>query len=164
MSETFGDVTIGNVPTGAILSAGTNGDGTDVPADDVQGLTITPPEHDDSDISLTTSVTFTEGSTTQDFTGTVDVVVNAVVDDVSVTAVDTTGDVGTPIDLDISPSLVDTDGSETVQSIVISNIPTGAVLSAGIDNGDGSYTLTEAELTNLTINPVFDETLPSTHH
>ena len=47
---------------------------------DLSGLTITPPEHDGNDFVLTTSVTFTEGSTTEDYTGTVNVVVNAVID------------------------------------------------------------------------------------
>jgi large repetitive protein len=36
---------------------------------------------------------------------------------------------------------------------VISGVPSGAVLSAGTDNGDGSWTLTSAQLSGLTITP-----------
>ena len=35
----------------------------------------------------------------------------------------------------------DTDGSETLP-VVVSGVPTGASLSAGTDNGDGTWTLT----------------------
>ncbi|WP_160000813.1 hypothetical protein, partial [Roseomonas sp. 18066] len=36
-------------------------------------------------------------------------------------------------------------------SITISGLPAGATLSAGTHNPDGSYTLTQAQLTGLTI-------------
>ncbi|MEP4380065.1 MAG: hypothetical protein ABJ363_13765 [Alphaproteobacteria bacterium] len=52
--------------------------------------------------------------------------------------------------LNISASLTDTDGSETL-SILIEGVPVGAALSAGTDNGDGSWTLSEAQLAKLTI-------------
>ena len=45
----------------------------------------------------------------------------------------------------MSSVLTDTDGSESL-SLTISNVPNGASLSAGIDNGDGSWTLTPGEL------------------
>ena len=41
----------------------------------------------------------------------------------------------------------------TVLTVTISGAPAGAVLSAGIDNGDGTWTLTSAQLTGLTITP-----------
>ena len=40
--------------------------------------------------------------------------------------------------VDISASLIDTDGSEAL-SISITNVPEGAILSEGIDNGDGTW-------------------------
>ncbi|MDD2368061.1 MAG: hypothetical protein PHQ90_02085, partial [Sulfuricurvum sp.] len=49
-------------------------------------------------------------------------------------------------------SLNDTDGSETL-SVMISGIPSGAILSNGTDNGDGSWTLTADQLANLYILP-----------
>ena len=63
-----------------------------------------------------------------------------------------TGDEDSAIALTITSSLLDTDGSETL-SIEITGVPAGATLSAGTDNGGGSWTLTPAELAGLTITP-----------
>ncbi|MGD1713409.1 cadherin-like domain-containing protein, partial [Dapis sp. BLCC M172] len=57
--------------------------------------------------------------------------------------------------LGITSSLVDTSGSETL-SITISGVPDGATLSAGTDQGNGSWVLTPDELANLTISPPRD--------
>ncbi len=54
------------------------------------------------------------------------------------------------VPVDVSAALVDLDGSETL-SIVISGLPEGSTLSAGHDNGDGSWTLTRSELAGLTM-------------
>ena len=95
--EVISDITIGNVPTGAVLNVGNdNGDGTwTVPANAIESLTVTPPEHDDSGFVLTTSVTFTEGALTETFTGTVNVNVTAVIDEAvaNVTVSDGTTDI-----------------------------------------------------------------------
>ena len=56
------------------------------------------------------------------------------------------------VDLSIASSLVDTDGSESL-SIVIGGVPTGATLSAGTDNGDGTWTLADTDLPGLTLFP-----------
>ena len=82
-NETISDVTISGVPSGATLSAGTdNGDGSwTVAVSDVPGLTLTPVSNDSTDISLTTSVTFSEGSVSQAFVGTTDIEISAVADD-----------------------------------------------------------------------------------
>ncbi len=53
-------------------------------------------------------------------------------------------------DLDIQANLTDTDGSETL-SIVVDGVPDGAALSAGADNGDGTWTLTSDDLDGLQI-------------
>jgi Ca2+-binding RTX toxin-like protein len=58
-----------------------------------------------------------------------------------------------PIALGIGAQLSDADGSESLSSIVISGVPTGAVLSAGTNNGDGTWTLTHDQLEGLTITP-----------
>ena len=68
-----------------------------------------------------------------------------------------TTDEDTAIALDISATLVDTDGSETL-SIVIAGVPTGATLSAGTNTGGGSWTLTAADLDGLTLTPAQDST------
>ena len=65
------------------------------------------------------------------------------------------GNEDTAIALDISAKLTDTDGSETL-SLSISDVPTGAVLSAGTDNGDGTWTLDSNDLEGLTITPPAD--------
>src|SRR5690606_6209124 len=52
----------------------------------------------------------------------------------------------------IDAALTDTDGSETL-SITISGVPTGAMLSAGTNLGNGTWTLTPAQLAGLTITP-----------
>ena len=56
------------------------------------------------------------------------------------------------IALDTGASLTDTDRLESL-SITISGVPGGATLSTGSNNGDGSWTLTQAQLAGLTIKP-----------
>ncbi|MBI9077936.1 MAG: hypothetical protein JEZ02_21230, partial [Desulfatibacillum sp.] len=66
----------------------------------------------------------------------------------------TTGNQDTAIALDIDiPSLVDTDGTESLGHLTLSNVPEAAVLSAGVNNGDGTWTLTSGQLQGLTITP-----------
>ncbi|MDX2198265.1 MAG: cadherin domain-containing protein [Phycisphaerae bacterium] len=43
--------------------------------------------------------------------------------------------------------------SDTNYSVTIRNVPTGATLSAGVQNSDGSWTLTQAQLSNLQMTP-----------
>ncbi|QDP20456.1 beta strand repeat-containing protein [Sphingomonas xanthus] len=154
-SETL-SIKISGVPTGAVLSAGTNnGDGswTLTPAQ-LAGLTITPPANSDADFTLTVEATSTEanGGDTATNSDTILVTVNAVADQPSLSVAAASGDEDSAIALSISSALTDTDGSETL-SIKISGVPTGAVLSAGTNNGDGSWTLTPAQLAGLTITP-----------
>ncbi|MBX9683731.1 MAG: tandem-95 repeat protein [Hyphomicrobium sp.] len=52
--------------------------------------------------------------------------------------------------LNISSSLVDTDGSEAL-ALRITDVPAGGTLSAGLQNSDGSWSLTQADLAGLTI-------------
>ncbi len=52
--------------------------------------------------------------------------------------------------VDIDAGLTDTDGSETL-TVVIADLPDGAVLSAGTDNGDGTWTLDADDLGGLQI-------------
>lgn len=59
-------------------------------------------------------------------------------------------DVGARLSDSIDFTALDTDGSE-VLSITISNVADFVLLSAGIDNGDGSFTLTPAEYAGLVI-------------
>jgi len=53
--------------------------------------------------------------------------------------------------LDIKGALIDTDGSEAL-TFKLDSLPGDAVLSAGTKNADGSWTLTPAQLSGLTLN------------
>ncbi|MGD9743946.1 MAG: calcium-binding protein, partial [Dongiaceae bacterium] len=60
------------------------------------------------------------------------------------------GDYGATVELNISAALTDTDGSETV-TVTLSGVPNGASLSAGTNLGGGSWLLTSAQLSGLTM-------------
>jgi Ca2+-binding RTX toxin-like protein len=155
-SETL-SVEISGVPTGATLSAGTdNGNGTwTLTKADLAGLTITPPHNSDANFQLTVTARSTEANDGQPFADTVktiDVNVEAVADKPALKVADSKGDEDTDIRLYIGAGLTDTDGSESL-TVEISGVPTGATLSAGTDNGNGTWTLTQAQLANLTIRP-----------
>ena len=52
--------------------------------------------------------------------------------------------------LAIDVSLIDADNSETM-SLTIAGVPKGATLSAGLDNGDGTWSLVADDLKNLSV-------------
>ena len=145
-------VLVSGVPTGAALSAGTdNGDGTwTLTPAQLSGLTVTPPSNDSNDFTLTVTATSTDGSDTSQSVGTVNVSVTGVADAPSLTAGDVSGNEDAAIALNLSAAL--TDSSESL-SVLVSGVPTGAALSAGTDNGDGTWTLTPAQLSGLTVTP-----------
>ena len=155
-SETL-SITVSGMPAGASLSAGIdNGDGSwTLTAAQIAGLTLTPPADSDGDFTLTVTATSTEanGGDTASTVATFDVTVNADADAPTLTASADNGLAGTPIALDITAALTDLDGSETLGNVVISGMPADAVLSAGVDNGDGTWTLTAADLPGLTVTP-----------
>ncbi|WP_275974431.1 VWA domain-containing protein, partial [Shewanella pneumatophori] len=59
------------------------------------------------------------------------------------------------IELDIQADLVDVDGSEAISNITVEGVPEGVYLSAGTDLGNGTWSLTAQDLTDLKI--VVDE-------
>ncbi|MEZ8283968.1 polymer-forming cytoskeletal family protein [Vibrio splendidus] len=61
----------------------------------------------------------------------------------------------TPVPLDIDAALTDTDGSENL-AILIEDVPEGSSLSAGTDNGDGTWSLQPEELAGLEFIPSGD--------
>ena len=61
---------------------------------------------------------------------------------------DTSGRVTAALSIDVS--MIDADNSETV-SLVIAGMPKGAILSAGHDNGDGTWSLSVEELKGLNV-------------
>lgn len=151
-SETL-SITVDGLPDGATLSAGTdNGDGTwTLEADDLNGLTMNVPNGSGA-FDLQISGTSTEGAGGTSTTNVTLAVGDLTADGGTLDASAATGNEDTAIALDIDLALVDTDGSETV-AITISDVPTDAQLSAGTDNGDGTWTLDHDDLEGLTITP-----------
>lgn len=151
-SETL-SLTIANVPNGAILSAGTdNGDGTwQLTANDLNGLTLTPVANYSGHFDLSVIATSTEtGGGSVSVSQSISVDVTSVADGTNLSVADATGAEDTQISLSIDAQALDS--SETL-SISIAAVPEGATLSAGTDNGDGTWTLTEDDLDGLTVTP-----------
>ncbi|MFI4882012.1 MAG: beta strand repeat-containing protein [Phycisphaerales bacterium JB064] len=149
---------ISGVPDGATLSAGSDlGDGSwSLSPQQLQGLTITPPADSDGDFTLSVTATSHEGNgSTAEITRTIDVHVQAVADEASLIVTDVTGLEDTPIALNIQASLADTDGSEDL-TIRIAGVPSGASLSAGVDEGNGVWRLEPDQLDGLTFTPPHD--------
>ena len=86
------------------------------------------------------------------------VTVTAVADAPAVTVTDAVGGEDTAIPLDISVALTDVDGSESITNITIAGVPSGATLSAGTDNLDGTWTLSPADLIGITLTPALNAT------
>ncbi|MCC9620426.1 Ig-like domain-containing protein [Thalassospira sp. MA62] len=145
-------ITISNIPAGATLSAGTvNPDGSvTLTPDQLAGLTITPPEDFNGTIDLTVTASSTDGTEIASISDTLTVTVASEADAPTLTVNDAAGVEDGAIALDIAAAL--TDASETL-TITISDIPAGAMLSAGTVNPDGSVTLTPDQLAGLTITP-----------
>ncbi|RCK31806.1 beta strand repeat-containing protein, partial [Thalassospira xiamenensis] len=148
-------ITISGVPEGATLSAGTdNGDGSwTLEAADLEGLTITPADDYSGTFDLTVTATSSAGDDSASTSQVITVDVSAVADTPTLTVSDASGSEDSAIDLDVDAGLTDT--SETM-TITISGVPDGASLSAGTNNGDGSWTLSASDLEGLSITPSGD--------
>jgi len=94
-------------------------------------------------------------------TATVNVSVAAVADAPSVLASNAEGFQGQSIALAASAALTDLDGSEAL-SLVMGGVPSGVTLSAGHDNGDGTWTLTPGQLAGLSLTTPGDLSGPLT--
>ena len=113
----------------------------------VTGPLFTPPLNSDEDISpIDVTVTQSDGGVT---TGTFDVTVDAVADPVNLNATDVVGFEDNAVALNVSTSLIDTDGSEEITEILITNVPAGFALNLGADNGNGTWTIDPLDLPNL---------------
>ncbi|WP_175484491.1 Ig-like domain-containing protein, partial [Thalassospira sp. MIT1004] len=148
-------VTISGVPEGAALSAGTdNGDGSwTLSPDQLAGLTINPSDDFSGSFELGVTATSADGEDIATTTGSITVDVTGVADKPTLDAADASGSEDSAIALDIDAGLTD---SSEVLTVTISSVPEGATLSAGTDNGDGSWTLSPDQLAGLTITPADD--------
>ncbi|PKR47254.1 hypothetical protein CU041_20260, partial [Thalassospira povalilytica] len=160
-------VTISGVPDGATLSAGTdNGDGTwTLNPEQLEGLTITPADDFSGSFDLGVTATSADGQDVATTTGSITVDVAGVADAPTLTVSNASGGEGSAISLAIAAGL--TDASE-ILSVTIAGVPEGASLSAGTDNGDGTWTLSASQLSGLKITPAdnysgnFDLTVTAT--
>ncbi|WP_417825104.1 hypothetical protein, partial [Thalassospira lucentensis] len=148
-------ITISGVPDGASLSAGAdNGDGTwSLTPEQLEGLTITPADDFSGEINLTVLVSTTDGDDTAVLMEELTVDVGGTADAPTLETSDASGSEDSAIALDIDAGL--TDSSEAL-TVTISGVPNGAILSAGTDNGDGTWTLSSGDLDGLTITPADD--------
>ncbi|MSO93216.1 MAG: tandem-95 repeat protein [Rhodospirillales bacterium] len=165
-SETL-SVTITGLPEGATLSAGTdNGDGTWTldsavlgPLDDVlENLTITPPQDFYGDLNLSVVATSTEdgsNDTAATTTQTFGVTVTPVADNPIIETENASGLENTAVELNLDAHM-EAFNVEQIADIIIGGIPPGASLSAGTDNGDGTWTLSAGDLEGLTLTPPTD--------
>jgi len=153
-TETLDGLTITDVPAGAVLSAGSdNGDGTwTLSADELSSLTLTPPQDYHGTFDLNVIATSTDGSAVK---GVLGVTVTPIADTPVIALTDVSGMEDSTISLTIAASMP-SDTGETVDSIVVSGVPDGATLSAGEDNGDGTWALSPDDLVGLTLTPAQD--------
>ena len=111
-------------------------------------ITFTPTSDYSGPASFTYTVSDGQGGTD---TGTVALAVDGIADSPILSTEVAVGEPGTSISLGINAVLGDIDGSEKL-SVEVSGVPSGASLSAGKDLGGGVWTLTSAQLANLSIN------------
>ncbi|WP_223176039.1 Ig-like domain-containing protein [Sulfurimonas indica] len=159
----------GNVDTTVHSADISTDDAITMTKTEFENLSITPPSDSDADFEITMSNTtyevdnsghIIEGIDGVESTQTVSIEVDAVADTPIVSV-----EVGNPTlveaediisdntlyeyPLDITATLNDSDGSESIEFITLSDLPDGAVLSAGTNNGDGTWTLTSDDLSDL---------------
>ncbi|WP_412557637.1 beta strand repeat-containing protein [Thalassospira sp. MIT1370] len=144
-------VTISDIPAGSTLSAGTvNPDGTvTLTAGELAGLTITPPEDFNGSFDLTVTATSSDGADTSSIADTLSVTVDPVADAPAVTVdIDPVIEENVPSDLTITLDPLEAD---VTAEITVTGLPADATLSAGTQNPDGSWTLSEGDLAGLTL-------------
>ncbi|MFV3073750.1 beta strand repeat-containing protein, partial [Niveispirillum fermenti] len=150
-SESFTSIQVTGVPAGATLNHGTNlGNGVwSLTMADLSGLTVTPPAHFSGTLTLGVSATAQDGTATPvTVSGNLSVAVAGVADTPSLNVGALTVQSGASVALGINSALIDTSGSEQL-SVTIGNLPAGAVLSAGQNNGDGTWTVSAGQLAGL---------------
>ncbi|WP_169747516.1 calcium-binding protein [Belnapia moabensis] len=121
------------------------------------GVQFVPPANASGDFHVTVAATVREAGNghTRTTSKDVQVHVTALADPPIATAANAMGSEDHSIPLNLSAHPRDLDGSE-VLSAVLQGLPKGTRLSAGTNNGDGSWTLTEADLPGLTMTPPAD--------
>ena len=148
-------ISISGVPLDATLSAGTNNGGGNwtLTAPQLVGLTLNAGVTSGTlHVTATNTTTGEVASTTNDIVVTVtssDVDTSPETPSLAGTVLTASGVEGTAIPLTITATPVDGDD---VLSISVSGVPLDATLSAGTNNGGGSWTLTAPQLSGLKLN------------
>ena len=164
----FLTVTISDIPMGTQLSDGTHNFTASVGASsveivdwDLSQLTVTAPPHSDVDFDLTVTATATENmnADTIERQDTISVRVKAVADQPTLTVPSTVtvNEDSQSAAFEVSSSLIDTDGSESL-SIQIRDIPKHVTISDGTQSFTsgvrlGKVDVTGWDLTQLTVTP-----------
>uniref|UniRef100_A0A1S7LMZ9 Hemolysin-type calcium-binding region n=1 Tax=Magnetococcus massalia (strain MO-1) TaxID=451514 RepID=A0A1S7LMZ9_MAGMO len=170
-SESINAVTITGIPDGAELqledgtSINVSGDSAEIPMSaitstgessyTIAGLEVKAPADSNENFTLGVDITTTDsnGETTVSTldSGSISVEVASVADGSEVVANDVTANEDdASVALDIGATLLDTDGSESIASVIIEGVPDTVQLSAGTDNNDGTWTLAASDLEGLT--------------
>ncbi|MGN7614112.1 calcium-binding protein, partial [Magnetococcales bacterium HHB-1] len=119
----------------------------------LEGLQLTPATNSNDAINLTVEAIFTENNgDTLSHSASCVVDIQGEADAPTLALKDTTTREDQQIALDLQSALMDKDGSETL-SIIISGVPTAALLSAGERLDDGHWLLTKEHLHGLTLTP-----------
>ncbi|HCS23093.1 MAG TPA: hemolysin, partial [Rhodospirillaceae bacterium] len=114
------------------------------------GPTFKAPANSDLDMTgLKVTATSTDGTDTASVTKDANIFVDAVADAPNLTTSNAGGDEGAAIALNIATSVNDNDGSEKIDSVVISGVPANYSLSAGTKQADGTWKLTSDQLNGL---------------
>ena len=154
-SETL-QIYLEGVPADASLSAGELLDDGRwlLNPEDLAGLQLNPGEHNSDDFTLTVRALSSEGENDSmaETVAELPVTINAVADAPELAVAAATGNEDSAIALDITSSLVDADGSETLQ-IYLEGVPADASLSAGELLDDGRWLLNPEDLAGLQLNP-----------
>ncbi|RCK29282.1 hypothetical protein TH9_21375 [Thalassospira xiamenensis] len=116
-------------------------------------MAITPADDFSGSFDLTVTAQSADGEDVATMTDTITVDVAGVADAPTLDVSNATGSEDSAIALDIDAGLTD---SSEVLTVTISGVPDGATLSAGADNGDGSWTLSVADLNGLAITSAND--------
>lgn len=118
-----------------------------------QGPRFTPPADSDADVTLAVRVVSTEPSNgdTAIVTDSFTIVVDAAVDDTTLSVSDVSGEEGQGVALNITALLQDTDGSEEFTGFEISSVPSTITFNQGSNLGGGIWSFTPAQINGLEI-------------
>jgi type IV pilus assembly protein PilY1 len=157
-NDTLDIITITSLPSpGSLLLSGSSiTNGSEVSAANIPNLSFRPDSHGAGLPYSSFTFTARDSGGTNSASGTFTLSVTAEADAPTLLTISPQlGDEDTAIPLTIVNTLVDNDGSESF-TIVITGVPSGVVLSAGTNNGGGSWSLNPGDLASLSITPTLN--------